>query len=126
MAERTKNYSTQFVSQGYYSYLVELRAKCNMMLTELDASQDIEKQEEFKQMLTLLVREMNPKFDRREDMERPEELEDRDNLNMSNVGLDSCREILREVTTLQERLGITSMAKNEYAMDEMGVENKNA
>jgi len=126
MAERTDNYSTRFVSQGYYSYLVELRAKCNMLLTELDSSQDTDTQQEFKQMLTLLVREMNPKFDRREDMERPEILEDRDTLDMTAVGINDCRVILRKITALQERLGITSMAKNEYAMDEMGVENKNA
>jgi len=120
MAERTDNYSTRFVSQGYYSYLVELRAKCNMLLTELDSSQDTDTQQEFKQMLTLLVREMNPKFDRREDMERPEILEARDTLDMTAVGINDCRVILRKITALQERLGITSMAKNEYAMDTIG------
>lgn len=126
MAERTENYSTRFVSQGYYSYLVELRAKCNMLLTDFDSSQDPEIQDEFKQMLTLLVREMNPKFDRREDMDRPETLENRDRLDMGSVGMDECREILRKVSKLQERLGITSMAKNEYEMDPMGEVDKNA
>ena len=120
MAERTDNYSTRFVSQGYYSYLVELRAKCNMLLTDLDSNQDTATQKEFKQMLTLLVREMNPKFDRREDMERPEILEERDSLDMTGIGMNDCRIILRKITALQERLGITSMAKNEYEMDPIG------
>jgi len=63
---------------------------------------------------------MNPKFDRREDMERPEILEARDSLDMTAVGMNDCRVILRKITALQERLGITSMAKNEYAMDSIG------
>lgn len=124
--KRSDNYSTRFVSQGYYSYLVELRADCNILLTDLDFDEDPKTQREFKRSLTLLVREMNPKFDRREDMDRPEELKDRGNRNMSDVSLDSCRKILRELTTLQERVGITSMAKNEYEMDEMGAEKKDA
>lgn len=124
--ERSENYSTRFVSQGYYSWLVELRAHCNMLLTELDSTQDLDTQKEFKKNLTLLVREMESKYQRRKDIDKPEVLDDKNDYNMSDVDLNDCREVLQSIRNLQEKLGITSMARNEYEMDEMGMTDKNA
>lgn len=118
--KRTENYSTDFVSRDYYSYLVQLRQRCNMLLTRLEAERDPEVQEEFKMWLTLLTREMKPKYERREDMSVPEQLQGERAGKVSELSVKDCTDVLSSISTLQERLGITSMARNKYEMDSMG------
>lgn len=117
MAERTQNYSTDFVSRDYYAYLVNLRVKANQELVAAQTRKDLERQEDFKTAMTLLVREMRPKYLRREDIERPKILDEKRVEDMSIKELD---ELLMDLSRLQEALGITSMAKNEFEIDTMG------
>lgn len=117
MAERTQNYSTDFVSRDYYAYLVNLRVKANQELVAAQTRKDLERQEDFKTAMKLLVREMRPKYLRREDIERPEILDEKRVEDMSIKELD---ELLMNFSRLQEALGITSMARNEFEIDTMG------
>lgn len=122
--DRTDNYSTEYHSVGYYKTLVELRLQANKLLTELEFDSDTETQKRFKQVLSLLAKEMESKYQRRDDLEKPDELQDRDNFNMSQVSVNDARNILNSFRNLQEKLGITSMAKAEYEMDEKGAVKK--
>lgn len=117
MAEKTQNYSTDFVSRDYYAYLVNLRVKANQELVAAQTRKDLERQEDFKTAMKLLVREMRPKYLRREDIERPEILDEKRVEDMSIKELD---QLLMDFSRLQEALGITSMAKNEFEIDTMG------
>ena len=114
--KRTDNYSTDFISQDYYSYLVELRKICNYILTLAEKETDPEIQDDFFWHLKLLVREMEPKYERRQDIDKPEELKK----EVEELNLREGQSILSSVSTLQERLGITSMARNDYEMDPIG------
>jgi len=122
--DRSDNYSTEFISQGYYRTLVDARMMANQLLTKLEFEQDPGVQSEFKRVLSFLAKEMEPKYMRREDMEKPDELKNLDNYDLSGVGLNDCREILKSFRQLQEKLGITSMARREYELNEKGAVNK--
>jgi len=124
MADRTDNYSTDYHSAGYYQKLVELRMQANKLLTELEFSSEPDTQERFKRVLSLLAKEMEPKYQRRKDMDEPSILEENESLDMSKVDVKTCGELLRSFTDLQEKLGITSMAKNEYEVQEKGAVKK--
>jgi len=129
MARKTENYSTDFIASNYYTKLVEARLKCNASLTESELNESPEAQEEFKQLLTFLVREMYPKYQRREDIDPPEVLEkhlqEKDHLNVSKLTMKDCRKILRNLNDLQEKLGIVSRARSEYEVEKEGAEDKN-
>jgi hypothetical protein len=43
---------------------------------------------------------------------------------MTDVGLDDCREILQDFRDLQEKLGITSMARQQYQTSKKGAVDK--
>jgi len=122
--DRTENYSTEYHSAGYYRTLVELRLQANKLLTKLEFDKDPSTQQEFKQVLSLLAKEMGSKYQRREDVEKPELLKEKESLNMNDVPVNKCRSLLDSFRDLQEKLGITSMAKNEYELDPKGVNKK--
>jgi len=93
--ERSDDYETEFVSNNYYQTLVDARLEANKMLTKLEAENDPAVQERFKRVLSFLAKEMEAKYQRRSDKEKPEILQ-RDNYDMTDVGLDDCREILQD------------------------------
>jgi len=121
--ERSDDYETEFVSNNYYQTLVDARLEANKMLTKLEAENDPAVQERFKRVLSFLAKEMEAKYQRRSDKEKPEILQ-RDNYDMTDVGLDDCREILQDFRDLQEKLGITSMARQQYQTSKRGAVNK--
>jgi len=121
--ERSDDYETEFVSNNYYQTLVDARLEANKMLTKLEAENDPAVQERFKRVLSFLAKEMEAKYQRRSDKEKPEILQ-RDNYDMTDVGLDDCREILQDFRDLQEKLGITSMARQQYQTSKKGAVNK--
>lgn len=121
--ERSDDYETEFVSNNYYQTLVDARLEANKMLTKLEAEKDPEVQERFKRVLSFLAKEMEAKYQRRSDKEKPEILQ-RDDYDMTDVGLDDCREILQDFRDLQEKLGITSMARQQYQTEKKGAVNK--
>jgi len=123
--EETDNYSTEYISQGYYRTLVDARMMANQLLTKVEFEKDPGVQSEFKRVLSFLAKEMEPKYMRRDDMDKPEELEELDNYDLSGVGVDDCRKILESFRELQEVLGITSMARREYELNERGAKDKN-
>jgi len=123
--EETDNYSTEYISQGYYRTLVDARMMANQLLTKVEFEKDPGVQSEFKRVLSFLAKEMEPKYMRRGDMDKPEELEELDNYDLSGVGVDDCRKILESFRELQEVLGITSMARREYELNERGAKDKN-
>jgi len=122
--KRTENYSTEYASVGYYKFLVNLRLEANKLLTEFEFSNQKKSQDDFKKVLSMLAKEMEPKYQRREDTEKPDVLEDRDDFDMSDVNINDCRSLLQSFRDLQEKLGITSMARNDYEMDEKGAVKK--
>jgi len=124
MADKTQNYSTDYHSAGYYRTLVELRLQSNKLLTELQFDADPERQKQFKRVLSLLAKEMAPKYQRREDTEKPDALKKDVALDLSNIDVNECADLLRSFRDLQEKLGITSMASNEYKVDEKGAVKK--
>jgi len=121
--ERSDDYETEFVSNNYYQTLVDARLEANKMLTKLEAENDPAVQERFKRVLSFLAKEMEAKYQRRSDKEKPEILQ-RDNYDMTDVGLDDCREILQDFRDLQEKLGITSMARQQYQTSKKGAVDK--
>lgn len=121
--ERSDDYETEFVSNNYYQTLVDARLEANKMLTKLEAENDPAVQERFKRVLSFLAKEMESKYQRRSDKEKPDILQ-RDNYDMTDVGLDDCREILQDFRDLQEKLGITSMARQQYQTSKKGAVNK--
>lgn len=121
--ERSEDYETEFVSNNYYQTLVDARLEANKMLTKLEAENDPAVQQRFKRVLSFLAKEMEAKYQRRSDKEKPEILQ-RDNYDMTDVGLDDCREILQDFRDLQEKLGITSMARQQYQTSKKGAVNK--
>jgi hypothetical protein len=121
--ERSDDYETEFVSNNYYQTLVDARLEANKLLTKLEAEKDPEVQERFKRVLSFLAKEMEAKYQRRSDKDKPEILQ-RDNYDMTGVGLDDCREILQDFRDLQEKLGITSMARQQYQTRKKGAVNK--
>jgi len=121
--ERSDDYETEFVSNNYYQTLVDARLEANKMLTKLEAENDPAVQQRFKRVLSFLAKEMEAKYQRRSDKEKPEILQ-RDNYDMTDVGLDDCREILQDFRDLQEKLGITSMARQQYQTSKKGAVNK--
>jgi len=122
--ERSDDYETEFVSNNYYQTLVDARLEANKMLTKLEAENDPAVQERFKRVLSFLAKEMEAKYQRRSDKEKPEILQDRDDYNMTDVGLDDCRQILQDFRDLQEKLGITSMARQQYQTSKKGAVKK--
>jgi len=121
--ERSEDYETEFVSNNYYQTLVDARLEANKMLTKLEAENDPAVQERFKRVLSFLAKEMEAKYQRRTDKEKPEILQ-RDKYDMTDVGLDDCREILQDFRDLQEKLGITSMARQQYQTSKKGAVDK--
>ena len=117
MAERTENYSTDFVARGHYDYVVKLRMKANELLTKAEFEMDQESEEQFRKIMKVFVREMSPKYIRRKDIDRPKLLEEK---RVENMSLNELETVLQDLIRLQEALGITSMAKNEYEIDTLG------
>jgi len=122
--KRTDDYSTDYHSSNYYRMLVDLRMQSNKLLTELQFDEDRETQEKFKRVLSMLAKEMEPKYQRRTDVNKPQVLEEVDELDLSSVSVKKCSKLLHSFTDLQEKLGITSMAKNDYELDEKGAVKK--
>lgn len=115
--KRTQNYSTDYVNDNYYKTLVDVRMNCTFLLMKAQKDQDPDLQNEFIWNLKWLAFEMDPKYERREDLDKPEELE---NKEVENLTLNEAQKVLKSMMTLQERLGITSKARNEYEMDTIG------
>lgn len=90
---------------------------CTFLLMKAQKDQDPDLQNEFIWNLKWLAFEMDPKYERREDLDKPEELE---NKEVENLTLNEAQKVLKSMMTLQERLGITSKARNEYEMDTIG------
>jgi len=122
--KRTENYSTEYISSDYYSTLVEARMEANYLLTQLEFTQDKKIQDRFKQTMSFLTKEMEKKYQRREDVEKPEPIKNVDHINMNDLSVNDCRNVLASIRDLQEKLGITSMARNDYEMDEKGAVKK--
>lgn len=123
--DRSNNYSTDYISQGYYQRLVDTRMKCNQLSTKLETETDQELNLQFKQYLSFLAKELVPKYQRREDKELPKILEDKEHLQLTQLNVNECRKILRDFNDLMEKLGIVSKANQEYKMNTKGVKNKN-
>lgn len=121
MSDRTQDYSTDYVSQNYYNHLVQLRQNANLLLTQVEAEKDPQMQKKFKWFMKLLVREMEPKYMRRTDMDKPEILE---NKEVEELTHKECEKVLKSICRLQEKLGITAMSTNEYRIDKTGVTDK--
>lgn len=122
--KRTDNYSTEYISSDYYSTLVEARMEANYLLTQLEFSEDPDIQTRFKQVMSFLTKEMLEKYQRREDVEKPDAIQKVDFIDMQELDVNDCRKILASIRDLQEKLGITSMARNDYEMDEKGAVKK--
>lgn len=122
--DRTDNYSTEYISSGYYTQLVEARMEANKLLTKLEFEEDPEIQSRFKRVLSFLAKEMEKKYQRREDLDKPDELSKLDNYDMSQLNVNECRQVLESFRDLQEKLGITSMARNEYELSKKGAVEK--
>ena len=122
--KRTDNYSTEYISSDYYSTLVDARMHANYLLTELEFNEDPETQERFMKTMSFLTKEMEKKYQRRKDVEKPEVLEEMDTVNVQELTVNQCRTVLDTIRDLQEKLGITSMARNDYEMDEKGAVKK--
>jgi len=118
--KKSENYKTDFVSRDYYSYLVELRQECNYLFISTQKENDPNIQEQFKWSLKLLVWEMKPKYLRRQDEDMPDALEK----DVQNCTMRECEIILESINRLQEKLGITSKAREEYEKDLQGAEKK--
>lgn len=123
--DRSNNYSTDYISQGYYQRLVDTRMKCNQLSTKLETETDEKLNLQFKQYLSFLAKELVPKYQRREDKELPEILKDKEHLQLTQLNVNECRTILRDFNDLMEKLGIVSKANQEYKMNTKGVKNKN-
>jgi len=119
--DRTDNYSTDYISTSYYQTLVDYRQQANFLLTQVESSKDVDKQQEFKWFMKLLVREMKPKYQRREDVDKPEVLSKK---RVEDMSLKELRKVLENICLLQEKLGITSRAKSEYELKEKGAVKK--
>jgi hypothetical protein len=122
--KRTDNYSTEYISSDYYSTLVEARMEANYLLTQLEFSEDPDIQKRFKQVMSFLTKEMLEKYQRREDVEKPDAIQEVDFIDMQELDVNDCRKVLASIRDLQEKLGITSMARNDYEMDEKGAVKK--
>lgn len=122
---QSDNYSTDYISQGYYQRIVDTRMKCNQLSTELETETDEDVSKRFKQYLSFLAKELAPKYQRRDDKEKPEILEEMENLQMTQLSVNECRVLLRDFNDLMEKLGIVSKANKEYEMDTKGAVNKN-
>lgn len=120
MADKTGKYRTQYESIPYYNYLVRLRQEANLLLTEWEREQDLEKQSEFKDVMKLLIREMEPKYQRRKDIDKPEILQNWQDSETLDLNVKELRKVLYSIRDLQEKLGIVSKARQEYAVEEMG------
>jgi hypothetical protein len=124
VVEKSGDYNTDFIAGNYYQTLVDARMQANVLLTKLEAERDPQVQEEFKRVLSFLAKEMEAKYQRRENKEKPDPLENMDDYNMTDVCLDDCRDVLEDFRDLQEKLGITSMARREYQTSKKGAEKK--
>lgn len=122
--KETENYSTNYISSTYYQRIVELRMISNKLLTELETSTDPETAQRFKKNVSLLAKELVPKYQRRQDKELPEVLEGMDNLNLSQLSVNQCSRLLRDFNDLAEKLGIISSANSEYEIEERGAVKK--
>lgn len=122
--DRTENYSTDYISSGYYQQIVETRMICNQLLTKFETEGDEELQQKFKQHVSFLAKELVPKYQRREDKEVPEKLQEMEELDLTKLQVNECRSILRDFNDLMEKLGIVSKAKNEYELEEKGAVKK--
>lgn len=123
--DRSDNYSTDFISQGYYQRLVDTRMKCNQLLTELETETDAEVEKKFKQYLSFMAKELVPKYQRRKDKEMPDILENLDKLDLTKLSVNECRTVLQDFNDLMEKLGIVSKANTEYELEEKGAVKKN-
>jgi len=123
--KQSDNYSTDYISQGYYQNLVETRMECNRLSTELELEADNDKEERFKKYMSFLAKELVPKYQRRSDKEKPEKLEDLDHLELTKLSVNDCRRLLTDFNDLMEKLGIVSKANTEYELKPKGAVNKN-
>jgi hypothetical protein len=122
--KETDNYSTNYISSTYYQRIVELRMISNKLATELETSTDPETEKRFKKNVSLLAKELAPKYQRRSDKKVPDELDEMDNYNLSSLTVNKCRELLRDFNDLAEKLGIISSANSEYEIEERGAVKK--
>ena len=122
--ERSNNYSTDYISQSYYTTLVDARMMANQLLTKKEFDDDPETQNRFKRVLSFLAKEMEAKYERRDDMDKPDVLSELDHYDLSDVPSDDCRKILQSFRLLQEKLGIVSQARREYKMEQKGAVSK--
>jgi len=118
--KQSDNYSTDYISQGYYQNLVETRMECNRLSTELELEADNDKEERFKKYMSFLAKELVPKYQRRSDKEKPEKLEELEHLQMTQLSVNECRDLLRDFNDLMEKLGIVSKANSEYELEPKG------
>lgn len=123
--KQSDNYSTDYISQGYYQRLVDTRMMCNQLATRLETEQDQEVSKEFKQYMSYLAKELVPKYARREDREKPSELDELEHLELTKLTVNDCRSVLQDFNELMEELGIVSKANKEYELDTKGAVNKN-
>lgn len=122
--DQTDNYSTDYISSGYYQQLVEAKMKCNQLLTQFDSENDMQIQNRFKQYLSFLARELVPKYQRRKDKEVPDKIKDLDKMDLTGLDMRECRNILNDFNDLIEKLGIVSKANHEYELKEKGAVKK--
>lgn len=129
MAQKGDNYSISKDIQGYYKGLVELRWRAGQQLSlarkaiknpsqEIGGNGEPVEVENFRMLLNQLVDQYFYKFDRRNDVEKPECIKDNDyppNVEDAvNYAFEDCQKIYYKISKLQEKLGHTSIASQEW------------
>jgi len=72
-----------------------------------------------------LAKELAPKYQRRDDKEKPDKLKELEHLQMTKLSVNECKNLLRDFNDLMEKLGIVSKANKEYELEPKGAVNKN-
>lgn len=129
MARKSDNYSIGKDIQGYYRGLVELRWQAGQKLSlarkalkrpqnQLGETGEPEEIEEFRRMLNQLIDQYFYKFGRRKDVEKPKCIKDEsyppDVEDAVDYTFEDCEKIYYKISELQEKLGHTSIATQEW------------
>lgn len=117
MSERTGNFSTQANIARYVQYLLELRLQAGQALQE-------NRMQDFQGKLSQLYQEYFAKFDKREDIDRPEWAEQqragvKSPENISQLNTERQKSLFIQICKLQESLGHTSIETEDWKQTEI-------